>query len=164
MFGHYIVKNIGAVVHLYQIQLRNFRPFSTSIRHDRELQRSMSNLTSRGIETTHDIPIFIIFSSHRISGLIGRSICRRSLRDTELAAKRVVDGIETLQEGHAVDEVQADAGVITDVANDEVDKIAGSANSCIELRRSSPLISKKTIRTQVRERCSLLSARSEHWL
>ena len=61
----------------------------------------------------------------------------RSGCDAELRVPGVEDGEETLEEGQAVDEVQAFTRVGTQIADNEEDVVRGPTNSCVQLHRLS---------------------------
>lgn len=56
---------------------------------------------------------------------------RRS-RETDTAVRGVKDGVETLQEGKAVYEVETRAGVRTNIVHNEVHAIRVAANDRVE--------------------------------
>ena len=65
--------------------------------------------------------------------LVSRIERVRSSRDAELRGTSIEDGKESLQEGHAIDEVQAFPRVGTKVTDDEEDVVRITANCRVQL-------------------------------
>lgn len=62
-------------------------------------------------------------------------IRRVGLCNAELAVRRVIRGVEPLEEDLAVDEIDALAGSLPGISNDEVDLVCGAPNLAVQLER-----------------------------
>lgn len=66
-------------------------------------------------------------------GVVRGRVGEGRLRDTELRLSRVINGVESLEERHPVDEVQALAGGSTHIDDDEVDNIGPDPEIIVQL-------------------------------
>ncbi len=68
------------------------------------------------------------------SPLVCRSICERRGREADAAVRDVEDVVEPLEEGHAVDEVEALAAEAPDVVHNEEDRVGVATDRRIHLK------------------------------
>ena len=69
----------------------------------------------------------------------------RRLRQPSARVPDIVDHVEPLEEGHAVDEVQAEPRRGPEVVNDEIDSTRDAADRCVELNRGSKYEGKRQL-------------------
>ena len=80
------------------------------------------------------------------SPLVAGGVCVGGRREADLRVGGIEDGVESLEERVAVDEVEALAGVAADVADDEVDVVRRAADRAVQRTRPDLGVCREAVR------------------